>query len=195
MPQDPLENELLKRKLPIKDRQAYQVLLDAFPAEKPVPPSVNLLTGNIGEATIPRPPEFAPEPLVMGPDLDYTFEALTKLFPTLKNASSELVNGPTSGSMLAAVASGLNPEDFAGTTLDGVTNLKTKEIGINPDRATNAGVLLHELSHAKGYDELDAQTLEVLLNRMIGKETPLRSYTKSLENTGTGELALHLDKR
>lgn len=161
--------------LPVKDPSAYQALLDALPTDRPVPPDIDENGNIVAPGNAPRPASLQPDPQILGRDTQLMYRLLTRKLPGLKGGTNRITEGPTAGTIEAMVESGLHPEEFEYTTLDGTTDhARGNQVAINPAEIvrTEPSTLLHELGHTKGYDEKGSQVLEELLARMMGKQTP-----------------------
>lgn len=112
------------------------------------------------------PSWFQPDPLVVGqPGFAIAAKKLVDLDPITKTSVRSITQGPTDASMRQMMRSGLPPDFFGGTTLQGIYDLHRHDIGVNPLMSDNETLrtLAHEIAHASAYGEGDAQKVEPLV--------------------------------
>lgn len=106
-------------------------------------------------------------PLVVGkPETARLVESLLNIAPELRGTFRKIQVGPSEDVMPQLINSGFNADEFPITNLLGTTNLKTRNISLNPrleDEKSNQFMietLLHELTHAGGYGETYAYPMQ-----------------------------------
>jgi hypothetical protein len=120
--------------------------------------------GPEGQPFVPPPPNFRSEPMVVG-DQDFLkrVQQLLQRYPQLRGQVPQIRQGPTEASMREFTVNSKLPSDsFGGTTLAGIYDRQTHDIGINPSLSPKDldETLVHEASHALGHDEIGARMVE-----------------------------------
>lgn len=122
-----------------------------------------------GLPDVAPPSWFQPDPLVVGqPSFARTAKTLLDLDPGTKARTGIITQGPNGSSMREMIHSKLPVHSFAGTSLAGITNKRTGEVGINPRMSDSDTLttLVHELAHVADYNELGALRAEELAGTM-----------------------------
>ena len=161
MPQDKLEQTLVKREMAPEQKELLEQITEALRGSRPPFPT-------FGEPpSVPPPSMFQPDVPVVGggPAFAKAARMFLDLDPRTKQKVSKVVMGPTRGSINGMIESGMKPDEFADTNLSGVYSYEDRSIGINPkdDPVERAVTLIHELSHAAGANEKRAQLIEKML--------------------------------
>lgn len=121
---------------------------------------------------VPHPSAFQPDPLVMGPpDFAKMVHRLIDLDPRTKEKTSSVSRGPTAASMHRMMDSGFPAGTDTGTTLGGVTDMKTGTVGIQrqtPDMEFLSTA--HELEHVAGHEH--GKYGAGYSNELLGNFTP-----------------------
>lgn len=187
---DKFETELLSRLKALWDEPAPRMKMGLPRVE------VVDLEGPEGKlpTIIPHPPQFQPAPQVVGHELGKSMNEALKIAPSLQGRVGKVQHGVTpdvmdeldlSNSIVNKTHKGtiFNPvDDFAKTSLLGLTNMHTGNISLSPrvgmdtDRYPSYWppqlnkVLGHELTHAAGYPDEDnpedgGNLFELLLKR------------------------------
>lgn len=128
------------------------------------------------------PPMFRGEPTIVGKELGREAEKLFSIAPNLRGKSPRVQFGPGSTAIGRLQGVGRDPLEFGRLNLLGVTRNKDKEINMNPSLGSPEWlrhismtgeygdhpvdeILAHEMTHAAGYDEPEADIAEKLMRK------------------------------
>ncbi len=139
-----------------------------------------------GPLITPSPPQFQPEPQVVGRDAGLALRKLMGIAPGLQGMVNKVEFGPTSdvrdridrsNDLVKKQLDGkiFDPQEgLKGTNVMGLTNLQTGNVSLNPtlrkpqfddDEWNLMGVLGHEATHAAGHgDEEKPEEVRKLIN-------------------------------
>jgi hypothetical protein len=154
--------------------------------------------GMLDENNLPdvAPPSwFQPDPLVVGqPGMSRAAKSLMDLDPVTKSRVSSIIQGPTHASMREMVRSDLPPDMFAGTSLLGVTDLRSMpfQVGINPGMPNDETLdtLVHELGHVSGYGEKGAQGAQAVAGTLQpSSDVSVEALLNALKKAGISATA------
>lgn len=116
-----------------------------FPDDQPPPPGV--------------PYPFRPDPFVNNPDVQALLHKILTAAPEIAPRLRNVQVGPTRD-ILSELPDTIAPDQFQDTNLLGVTNMKTKDVTLNPRlvRKIPQGIsldntLAHELAHVAGKED------------------------------------------
>lgn len=117
--------------------------------------------------SVPPPSSFQPDPLVVGsPELARQAKRMLDLDPRTKSKVSTITQGPTKGTMEDMLEYGLPIDSFKNTSLLGMYDRRNGALGLSPRLSRDAllSVLVHEIAHASGHEELGAEQAENIIS-------------------------------
>lgn len=189
---DPLKQVLLNRPQPDQapldelKRRLLQIWSDAKNL-LPLDPHDNEEFARAGLPTPGRPPQYQPQPEVVGTELGRLVDKAIKFAPSLQGYVGKAQFGPGKptmeylNSLTKPAEMKLRHEDFGNQNaarfpLLGVTQLSTGDMNINPSLPRRRGdseglqsVLGHELTHARGYsNEIHPEEVAAIIAALGG---------------------------
>jgi hypothetical protein len=111
---------------------------------------------------VPRNPMFAPDPLVIGqPEVARMVRKVLRVAPNVGTRTKRIQMGPTAATAEVLGEAGIPVDRYSDTQLKGTADSRRGDISLNPslvqkDYDSNrelANTVVHELTHAVGYDD------------------------------------------
>jgi hypothetical protein len=119
-----------------------------------------------GWPDVPKPTSNIDPPVYGDSELAKLTRYFMNLNPILRDKVSSIQQGPNDDVISNLIRSKMSPYDFDRSNLLGQYDLRDKSIAVNPrigvhdNSFTRSEILGHELGHAAGYGEREAQELE-----------------------------------
>lgn len=165
-----------------QSRQKAQHWDGSFKFPKNLPPHMVYMGEDL--PPVSRAPMFRPQTEVVGgPEFARTVDTLLTQVPEMRGRSPQIVHGPTDSVFDLLRHSGFDDNDYPRTSLNGLMEIGSKRISLNPrlkpmgdQKAFNLeGTLAHELGHTVGaehgieMDDIKGSTIDGLKSFLIRK--------------------------